>query len=153
MMPSVTRVARRATKTPMDAFPQAPRPTHDEARDVGAAVGARYNYNLAPSRHGVRNVVKTNPHMRAGIGRARRVTNSMLPGIGEGPNCLVTARSGNQGWDEDVYQAVGGVEDESAPNIPCLGAEAHDPGIPLAKGLALGAFLVGAYLLWSSRRD
>lgn len=97
--------------------------------------------------------MKTNPHMRAGIGRPMRVINSMLPGLGEGANCTVVARSGNQSWDEDVYQAVGGVEDATTPNIPCLGAEAYDPGVPLAKGVALGAAVLLAYLLWSSRRD
>jgi hypothetical protein len=116
-----------------------PNPTHDQARDIGRASVGRSNYNLMSGE--CPEVIATNPMRRAGHGPAERENDS---GIASGGNVLVIARSGNQGWDEDVYDAVGGVEDESAPDIPCLGEDRSgpDPGMTIAK-LALPV-LIGA---------
>lgn len=121
-------------------------PTHDAARDIGRGVRAEASYDLASADP--LDVIATNPMRRAGHGAAVR---ELTDNIGGSDNAIVICRSGNQGWDEDVYDAVGGVEDET-PDIPCLGEDrsGYDPGMPVAKGVVVGAIAVGIYL-WLTR--
>jgi hypothetical protein len=121
-------------------------PTHDADRDISRGVRAEASYDLASADP--LDVIATNPMRRAGHGAAVRENPD---NIGSGGNALVIARSGNQSWDEDLYDAVGGVEDET-PDIPCLGEDrsGYDPGMPVAKAVVIGAVAVGIYL-WLTR--
>lgn len=125
-------------------------PTHDADRDISGGRVQRSNYNLTSAD--CPDVVATNPMRRAGHGPAQR---ELPDNIGSGRNAVVIARSGNQGWDEDTYEAVGGVEDESAPDIPCLGEDrsGYDPGMTIAKMIlpvAIGAAIY--YLFFDKNR-
>jgi len=121
-----------------------PEPTHDADRDISAPTEAQASYDLA-SNEDRPNVIATNPMRRAGHGAAVKEEDSL---IGHTRDAVVVARSGNQGWDEDGFEAVGGVEEPGTPDIPCLGAE-DTPEVPLVKGIIVGAVIVGLYMLFT----
>jgi hypothetical protein len=123
-----------------------PEPTHDFDRDVGSARERRHHYDLTATEDRP-DVIATNPMRRAGHGPAQKV---VPDNIGRSGNALVIARSGNQGWDEDTFEAVGGVEDEGTPDIPCLGEDrsGNDPGMPIAKVVLPIALGVLVYFLF-----
>jgi hypothetical protein len=110
-----------------------PEPTHDFDRDVSNARERRSNYNLTATDDRP-DVIATNPMRRAGHGPAQR---ELTDNIGGSGNAVVICRSGNQGWDEDTYEAVGGVADEGSPelDIACLGEDRSgpDPAATIAK--------------------
>jgi hypothetical protein len=127
-----------------------PEPTHDADRDISRATTGRSNYNLTAGED--IDVVVTNPKRRAGHGDLER---ELPDNIGPSSTSLVLARSGNQSWDEDEYDAVGGVEDEGSEelDIACMGeVRGEDPGIPWAKGLAIAAAVIGIYMLIQEKR-
>jgi hypothetical protein len=127
-----------------------PEPTHDADRDISSATEGKFSYDLAANENRPQ-VVATNPMRRAGHGDAVKEEQSL---IGGGNNALILARSGNQSWDADEYDAVGGVEDESvgaefnAPTSPN-----YDPGMPVAKVVVIAAVVAGLWFLWKGTRD
>jgi hypothetical protein len=128
-----------------------PEPTHDADRDISGATEGKFSYDLAANENRPQ-VVATNPMRRAGHGGAEKEEQSL---IGGGNNALILARSGNQSWDADEYDAVGGVEDESVGAEPAFNAPSspnYDPGMPVAKVLVIAAAVAGLWFLWKETR-
>lgn len=125
-------------------------PTHDAARDISSGRVQRSNYNLTAAD--CPDVIATNPVRRAGHGPAVR---ELTDNIGRSDNALVVCRSGNQGWDEDEFDAVGGVEDGASPDldIACMGdigedRSGSDPGATIAKWALPVVFGALIYMLF-----